>query len=64
MTRFAAATFQTLRLLPRAALIVAALAVPVLAMPMSDTHENASIEAPALKKTGAGFVIMISLQRG
>lgn len=64
MTRIATATIKTLRLLPRAVLIVAALAAPVLAMPMSGSGEGSTIEAPGLKKTGAGFVLLMSLQRG
>jgi hypothetical protein len=64
MTRLASTTIKTLRLLPRAVLIVAALAAPVLAMPLSGGEQTSSIEAPGLKKTGAGFVLLMSLQRG
>jgi len=63
MNRLATKTLQTLRLLPRAGLIVAALAAPVIAMPMGGS-EGTRIEAPGLKKTGAGFVLLVSLQRG
>ena len=41
----------TLRLLPRAALILLVLAAPVLAMPMMRADAGSTIEAPALKKS-------------
>jgi hypothetical protein len=65
MNRLAATTLKTLKLLPRAALLVAVLAAPVLAMPAAAGGDQvAVIEAPGLKKMGAGFVILMSLQRG
>ena len=50
---------NTLRLMPRAALITLMLAVPSMR-----AAETGTIEAPAAKKTGAGFVLLVSLQRG
>lgn len=64
MTRIAANTLKTLRLLPRAALILVLLAAPVLAVPMMRTDTGTTIEAPALRKSGVGFVLLVSLQRG
>lgn len=55
---------NTLRLMPRAALITLMLAAPVMAVPSMRAAETATIEAPAAKKTGAGFVLLVSLQRG
>lgn len=55
---------RTLRLLPRAALITLMLAAPVLAVPSLRAPQTMTIEAPAAKKMGAGFVILVSLQRG
>ena len=63
MTFSLAQTLKTLRLLPRAVLVMLVIAAPVLAVPSIQGHENNTIEAPALKKTGAGFVLMVSLQR-
>ncbi|OBQ60120.1 hypothetical protein [Mesorhizobium erdmanii] len=64
MDRIAANTLKTLRLLPRAALILMLLAAPVLAVPMMRANTGSTIEAPALKQTGVGFVLLVSLQRG
>jgi hypothetical protein len=64
MTRLLTASIKTLRLLPRALLIIAALGAPVLAMPMSGGDQGGRIEAPSVKKLGAGFVLLMSLQRG
>jgi len=47
----------------RAGLIVLALAAPVLALPDLDARQGGVIEAPEIKKKGAGFVLMVSLQR-
>ncbi|RUU64626.1 hypothetical protein EOC99_11760, partial [Mesorhizobium sp. M7A.T.Ca.TU.009.01.1.1] len=51
MNRIAANTLKTLRLLPRAALILTVLAAPVLAVPMMRTDAGSTIDAPALKKS-------------
>ncbi|MER8751769.1 hypothetical protein NKH57_21265 [Mesorhizobium sp. M1050] len=64
MNRIAATALKILRLLPRAALILAVLAAPVLAVPMMRADAGSTIEAPALKKSGIGFVLLVSLQRG
>ncbi|AZO42445.1 hypothetical protein ASD99_11395 [Mesorhizobium sp. Root695] len=64
MNRIAANALKTLRLLPRAALILTVLAAPVLAVPMMRTDAGSTIDAPALKKSGVGFVLLVSLQRG
>ncbi|CAN7634263.1 hypothetical protein [Mesorhizobium sp. LjRoot246] len=64
MNRIAANALKTLRLLPRAALILTVLAAPVLAVPMMRTGAGSTIDAPALKKSGVGFVLLVSLQRG
>jgi len=64
MNRIAANTLQALRLLPRAALVLMLLAAPVLAVPMMRADVGSTIEAPALKKSGVGFVLLVSLQRG
>lgn len=64
MNRFAAQTFKTLRLLPRAAFVTLLLAAPVLAVPMARGEVGTTIDAPKMKKKGAGFVILMSLQRG
>ncbi|RVB03816.1 hypothetical protein EN912_07660 [Mesorhizobium sp. M7A.F.Ca.CA.004.02.1.1] len=50
--------------MPRAALILTVLAAPVLAVPMMRTDAGSTIDAPALKKSGVGFVLLVSLQRG
>jgi hypothetical protein len=64
MNRIAASTLKTLRLLPRAALILVLLAAPVLAVPTMRADAGSTIEAPALKKSGVGFVLLVSLRRG
>jgi hypothetical protein len=63
MNRIADNTLKILRLLPRAALILMVLAAPVLAVPSMRTNAGSTIEAPALKKNGVGFVLLVSLQR-
>lgn len=64
MNSIAANTLKILRLLPRAALILTLLAAPVLAVPTMRADAGSTIEAPALKKSGVGFVLLVSLQRG
>jgi uncharacterized membrane protein YadS len=64
MNRIAANTLETLRLLPRAALILMVLAAPVLAVPSMRADVGATIDAPAMKKSGVGFVLLVSLRRG
>ena len=53
-----------LRLLPCTAVMLLLLAAPVLAVPSINSGGGATIEAPALQKTGAGFVLLMSLRRG
>ena len=64
MNRTVLSALQTLRLLPRAALVLIVLSAPVLAMPMMRGGADTTIDAPATKKHGVGFVLLVSLQRG
>jgi hypothetical protein len=64
MNLIAANALKTLRLLPRAALILLVLAAPVLAVPAMRADAGSTIDAPAIRKTGVGFVLLVSLQRG
>jgi hypothetical protein len=64
MNRLTTTATKTLRLLPRAMLILMLLAAPVLAVPMMRAGTGNTIEAPPQKNTGLGFVLLISLQRG
>lgn len=64
MDRIVANALKTLRLVPRATLILMVLAAPVLAVPSMRADASSTIEAPALKKTGVGFVLLVSLRRG
>ncbi|KQZ94222.1 hypothetical protein ASD64_04980 [Mesorhizobium sp. Root157] len=57
-------TIKILRLLPRAGCILLVLAAPVLAVPSMRDSASSTIEAPAMKKNGLGFVLLVSLQRG
>lgn len=63
MARIGNTIAKTLRILPRAALVGLLLAAPVLAAPSLAGSRDAVIEAPANKNTGAGFVLLVSLQR-
>lgn len=64
MTPTASRALKTLRLLPRAALLGLLLSAPLLAMPAAQGASVTTIEAPALKKGGAGLLLMVMLQRG
>ncbi|MER9894016.1 hypothetical protein NKJ40_18385 [Mesorhizobium sp. M0119] len=64
MTRLTANILKTLRLLPRTALILMFLAAPVLAVPTMRADAGSTIEAPAPRKSGVGFVLLVSLRRG
>ena len=64
MNRFTTLAMKSLRLLPRATLILMLLAAPVLAVPMMRADTGHRIEAPAHKDRSVGFVLLISLQRG
>jgi hypothetical protein len=63
MNRISANLKTILRLLPRTAVMLMLLAAPVLAVPSIHSGNGATIEAPAMKKTGAGLVLLVSLQR-
>ena len=63
MTRPVEIATSILALLPKAMLVMLVIAAPVLAMPAIRGVESRTIEAPALKKTGAGFVLLVSVQR-
>jgi hypothetical protein len=64
MSRIAANALKTLRLLPRAALMLKPPPAPVLAVPMMRAQAGSTIEAPPPKKSGFGFVLLVSLRRG
>lgn len=64
MTRIARTGRKLLHILPRAGIILLLLAAPVLAVPSLLAGPAATIEAPALKKTGAGLFLLVSLRRG
>lgn len=64
MNRIASIAMTSLRLLPRATLILMLLAAPVLAVPMMRADTGHRIEAPAHQNRSVGFVLMVSLQRG
>lgn len=57
-------SLKALKLLPQAILVVAALTAPVLGVSAARSSTGTTIEAPALKKAGAGLVLLVSLQRG
>ncbi|MEW9806774.1 hypothetical protein ABUE31_12350 [Mesorhizobium sp. ZMM04-5] len=63
MNRARTETATYLRLLPRALIVMLALCAPLMAVPGLRAADQTTIEAPSLKKTGAGFVLMVSLQR-
>jgi hypothetical protein len=63
MTSKITQTVTVLRQLPKAALIMLVLAAPVLALPSLRADIGSTIEAPGHKKTGVGFVLLVSLQR-
>ncbi|RWM19259.1 MAG: hypothetical protein E5X53_19800 [Mesorhizobium sp.] len=64
MNRIVANALKILRVVPRATLILMVLAAPVLAVPTMRAAPGSTIEAPALKKNGIGFVLLVSLRRG
>jgi hypothetical protein len=63
MTRTFNEAQKCLRLLPRAMVVMLVVSAPLLAVPGLRAADQTTIEAPSLKKTGAGFVLMVSLQR-
>ncbi|MEQ1942301.1 hypothetical protein ABMA32_07740 [Mesorhizobium sp. VNQ89] len=64
MNRHLTETLKCLRLLPRALAIILVISAPVLAVPSLQAADHTVIEAPTMKKRGAGFVLMVCLQRG
>lgn len=63
MSRTLTHSLKLLRLLPRAMLMMLIVSAPVLAVPSVRGGEGRTIEAPAMKKTGMGLVLLVSLQR-
>ena len=63
MTRPAAQIANMLRIALRASLILLVLAAPVLAVPQLRGDTGNTIEAPAARKGGVGFVLLVSLRR-
>ena len=57
------ARVRTIAFALRTLLVCVALAMPVLAMPAMSGVDGDHIEAPVSKKKGAGFVLLVSLQR-
>jgi hypothetical protein len=60
---FRSAATKTVSQITRAVLFGMLLVGPVLAVPAMSQDRSLQIEAPGAKKTGAGFVLMVSLQR-
>lgn len=52
-----------LRLAPRAAFFAMVIAAPLAAVPQVNAGYGVTIDAPAQAKTGAGLVLLVSLQR-
>ncbi len=63
MFRLAAKSLKIVPPMIRAAVFGAVLVAPVLAVPVMGSDRGLQIEAPGMKKTGAGFVLLMSLQR-
>ena len=63
MTSQFAKIIECLKLLRRALVVVLAVSAPILIVPSLRAADRTTIEAPTMKKTGAGFVLMVSLQR-
>jgi len=64
MTRHLNETLKCLRLLPRAMAVMLVVSAPLLAVTSLRAADQTTIEAPTMKNSGAGFVLMVSLQRG
>ena len=59
------AKFKTMaHFLPRTAALLLLLTGPVIALPSLQSDGGGVIEAPVMKKNGAGFVLLVSLRRG
>ena len=63
MTRHIDEALKVLRLLPKALAVMLVVTAPVFAVPALRAADDTTIEAPIPKKMGAGFVLMVSLQR-
>lgn len=57
-------TLTCLGLLPRALAVVLVISAPLLTVSQLRAADTSIIQAPSMKKTGAGFVLMMSLRRG
>jgi hypothetical protein len=55
--------FRFLALLPRAVVILLLLVSPLAGLQAVAKSSGATIEAPARKNSGIGFVLLVSLQR-
>lgn len=55
--------FPLLRMLPKAILVAAVLAAPMMLVSKLEAGQQTIIEAPVAKKMGAGLVLLVSLQR-
>ena len=64
MTRAIKETLECLRLLPKALMVMLVVSTPLLAVPSLRAADQTIIEAPTMKKSGAGFVLGVSLRRG
>ena len=65
MNRSLTSVLNVLRHLPRAvAIMLVLLEPPVRDQKRSRRHRGTTIEAPTPKKSGMGFVLLVSLQRG
>ncbi len=64
MTSLLKETLTCLGLLPRALAVVLVISAPLLTVSQLRAADSTIIQAPSMKKTGAGFVLMISLRRG
>lgn len=51
------------RTIPRVALLLSLIALPIVAMPVVNAGDGVTIEAPSPKKMGMGLVLLVSLQR-
>jgi hypothetical protein len=59
-----ARAMRIIGMLPRAALIMLALAMPVIGVSAVKADNSTTIEAPTMQKGGVGLVLLVSLQRG
>lgn len=64
MTRLFKEIRSCLGLLPQALAVVLVVSAPLLTVSQLRAADATIIQAPTMKKTGAGFVLMMSLRRG